>query len=211
MTCTSGQCQCAFDYYFDAATLTCVPRTKNNTACTTSNTCRVDLGLSCLSGFCQCDTSTKFWHATQETCITFMTYAGTGCTADSNCISSKSLVCTITVSSNQCDCPTTSTSGMCDCKRVVNSEFYWNGFTCLAAKSYGSACTSTYECKSLTDYVTCRSSVCSLLPKGETCTLDAQCDHYFYLTCSTTSGKCDCMTGYYWDGAFCREYKNQNT
>jgi len=203
MTCTNGQCQCTFDMYFDAATLACVARTKNNTACTTSNTCRVDLGLTCQSGFCQCDATTKFWHATQDSCIAFMTYTNTGCTIDSHCIATKSLICNLSPSGNPCNCPSTSTSGMCDCKRVINSEFYWNGFTCVAAKSYGSSCTNTYECKSLTNYLSCQSGVCTLLQKDMTCTLDAQCDFNFFLVCSTTTGKCACATGYYWDVTLC--------
>lgn len=57
MICSSGRCQCSntATHYFNLATLLCTAKTLNNTNCATTLTCRSDLGLSCVSNYCQCD------------------------------------------------------------------------------------------------------------------------------------------------------------
>lgn len=109
MTClqTSNQCQCASTEYFSTDALQCKSRTLNNTACTSSNTCRVDLGLSCQNYLCQCDATSKFWLASASQCVNYLSYGENGCTANSHCISSQNLMC----SSNQCVC---------------SDEYYWD-------------------------------------------------------------------------------------
>ena len=123
MSCNGDKCQCASTEYFAESSLSCVPRTLNNSACASNNTCRVDLGLSCQSAFCQCDLTAKFWHESQGNCIDFMTYDGKGCSVDANCIASQSLICNLDATANKCDCMQTSVNNMCDCKRMIGGYY----------------------------------------------------------------------------------------
>lgn len=166
-------------------TLTCIDRTSIYTACISSNTCRVDLGLSCQGSQCLCDANRQFWNAVQGRCVDFMTYGGIGCSVDGDCISGKALFCNLDPVGNKCDCPMSSVSGMCDCKRVSGEEYFWNGAGCVLAGVYGSSCNSSVNrtCQMFAEPLFCRSGLCSLLISGEICTSDAQCDHYRNLTC----------------------------
>lgn len=211
MTCPSSdkRCQCSMQKYYVRANLSCVDRTLNNTACTSDNTCRVDLGLSCQANLCQCDSTKQFWHSTQGKliknknkklklnkillkgkCIDYMTYGAIGCTTDSHCQTSKGLICNLNPLNNKCDCPLSSVTGMCDCKRVVGEEFYWDGSQCIRAASYGISCNSSMNrtCQVLYEPLFCRSGFCSLLFNGEECSANIQCDFYKNFTC--ISGTC---------------------
>lgn len=117
MNCTSNQCKCITNKYFVYSSLTCVDKTKNNTQCTSNNTCRADLGLSCQSGLCQCDSTLQFWNAVQDKCVAFMSNGGIGCTIDSHCQIAKGLICNLTLNS---------TCGTCSCPW----DYFWNATSC---------------------------------------------------------------------------------
>ena len=123
MNCTNGICNCKSTEYFDSTQLICRQKTLNNSACTLSWTCRQDLGLTCQSGLCQCNSLSEFWHATQKKCISLLSYSGTGCTSNSHCKPGKELICNSNPTANNFGCPTTSTSGMCDCTRIYGDEY----------------------------------------------------------------------------------------
>ena len=53
---SSGVCSCQPYYYYASSTLGCVSKTSYLVACTSSSSCRSDLGLYCISGVCQCQT-----------------------------------------------------------------------------------------------------------------------------------------------------------
>ena len=147
MNCTAGTCQCGAYQYFNEPTLNCKAQTTNNTACTANNTCRVDKGLTCQNGTCQCDLRYQFWYRSLNNCIDIMTYNGQGCEINTNCRSSENLICSLTASSNQCNCNQTSVNQMCDCKRVFGDEYFWNGSFCKQAYSYSHECHRTYQCQ----------------------------------------------------------------
>jgi hypothetical protein len=71
LICSSGTCLCpnTITQYYDSTQLKCLNKTLNNTFCTQNVTCRSDLGLSCLSSSCQCDSHTSFWSAIELTCV----------------------------------------------------------------------------------------------------------------------------------------------
>lgn len=197
MSCTGAKCQCASTEYFVESSLSCLNRTLNNTACSSNNTCRVDLGLSCQSGLCQCDLSAKFWHVAQGKCMDYMTYGDTDCEADNNCIASKNLICNLDATANKCNCNKTSVNNMCDCKRVIDDEYYWDGAKCMPANSYNGTCSNDKMCKTLTDNLKCTSGKCALLLEGKPCTSSAECDFYKFLYCNAS--QCSCPYDYYWD------------
>ena len=188
MPCTSGQCQCAFDSYFELSSFSCVARTLNNTACLTNNTCRVDLGLSCQNNYCQCDLTAKFWLGSLGQCSPFLTLNQTGCTIDANCISSQKLSCI---------------AGKCDCLAVFGNETYWDSLAsvCQPCQSYGATCSANNTCCALTEYLFCSGGLCSLRQLGEICSLNAQCDANQTLVCS--SGTCQCAITHYASGSIC--------
>jgi hypothetical protein len=116
--------------------------------CFGNNECREDLGLFCGSGTCACPTATQFWNTTKEVCQNYYVYGEVGCFANSHCIPGKSLICNLNPPSNQCNCPSTSTNAMCDCGRISGSEYFWDGTSCVPAKTEFSSCTYSYECLS---------------------------------------------------------------
>jgi hypothetical protein len=145
--------------------LNCVPRTLNNTSCSTSYSCRVDLGLSCQNFLCQCSSASQFWLASASKCVNLLSYSVFGCTADSHCNSTQNLICNLNPVSNKCDCPTSSVSGMCDCKRISGSEYFWDSSSskCVPAVTYSSSCApgNDYKCRTLTELTYCRSNKCN--------------------------------------------------
>lgn len=71
MACLSGTCACAntTTHYFNQSSLTCSSKTLRRTTCTTSISCRQDLGLICNSSHCVCDPSTPFWSSVRFRCV----------------------------------------------------------------------------------------------------------------------------------------------
>lgn len=190
-------CQCGTNQYFDSSLLKCFNKQLESGSCTTNINCRTDLGLSCSSSLCKCDSSIKFWSASQLTCLNLITYGNNGCNSDSQCEPNKNLFCNLNAAANKCDCPTSSVNGMCDCIRTSGNENYWNGISCVPSLAYGSSCSNNYTCRSLTDLTFCRSGVCSLLINGDSCTSSPQCDGSKLLSC--VLNKCSCGSNYYWD------------
>ena len=151
------------------------PRTLNNTAFATNNTCRVDLGLSCQSGLCQCNLVSELWYSFQGKCHKYLNYGEQVCLQDQDCVPSKGLFCNTKSVANQCNCPTVSKDGMCDCRKVVGNEFFWNGIQCVAACFYGSSCANDYTCRGLINYLFC---------------INSKCDCYDVTYWSSSSDKC---------------------
>ena len=193
MTCNNSQCQCWPTKYFASNSLTCVDRTLNNTSCASDNTCRVDLGLSCQNSFCQCDSTNRFWHGTDQKCVPFLTYAGLGCTVDANCISSQKLSCIV---------------GKCDCVSVQSNETFWDVSVsvCKPSRGYEESCLANSSCRALSEYLFCSGGLCSLLQLNQVCTYDIQCDSRKSLVC--IAGICLCPTTHYLSGSTCSQIYN---
>ena len=123
MTCVASQCQCSSTQYFDAATSTCVTKKLNNEACNPlQNNCRADLGLTCQSGVCLCDSTAQFWHTVNTSCINYLDFSQHGCTTDSHCISGKGLSC----QSAFCQCASThyTSASICGTSFLITSFFF---------------------------------------------------------------------------------------
>lgn len=149
MNCVSGFCLCldTNTHYFNSTYLMCESKTLNNTECASNNTCRSDLGLSCESNLCQCDSLSHYWDST--VCTLYQTY-GQACSSSILCDPHKNLVCS-------------STNLNCSC----NSTMYYNSSTlsCNHKKSLGEPCVNDYECNEL-DRLFCSvvSQECVLCP-----------------------------------------------
>lgn len=225
MTCSANYlCECGTYQYFDPVYTVCRAQTLNNTNCTATSQCRVDLGLSCRNLTCACDPTTQFWSIYLNKCINYLNYTQSGCITNSNCLST--LVCNLNPSQNPCNCPTISSNGTCDCTRLNGNESFWNGTKCVSAFAYNSTqCTSTYQCRTLTENTQCISnqckcysvylnesyfngtrcvpslvygSACPSLPDScQTLTQGTQCINGF-CSCNRTSG-----SEKYWNGSFC--------
>ena len=51
---------------------------------------------------------------------------------------------------------------MCDCQRTIGNEYYWDSATrtCVLAKNYSNSCNFNYECKTLTNSLSCINGIC---------------------------------------------------
>ncbi len=99
LLCVNNTCQCAMVDYYASNLKKCVPKTLNNTACTTDHTCRTDLGLSCQNSTCQCNSTYKFWKNTASSCINYLSF-GDVCIATKECNATSLLYC----SGGKCMC-----------------------------------------------------------------------------------------------------------
>jgi len=116
-------------------------KTLNNTYCTSSSTCRADLGLTCQANLCQCDATSKFWLTSSTQCVNLMSYSESGCTTDSHCISSQNLVCTL----SKCFC---------------SADYYWDSSIkkCVLRSGYFGSCSSNSD--TCFKNLTCTDSKC---------------------------------------------------
>ena len=149
----NGTCQCALFQYFNTNQYYCVNQLLINQSCILTTDCRTDLGLSCQTGVCQCNTS-SFWNG--SSCVVFYTYNNQTCSSSSQCMSP--LVCNLAGSS--CNCPAAVPINKCDCPRSIGNEYYWNGATCVLAGTYNQPCNivGNYTCQYLTQNTFCNSA-----------------------------------------------------
>lgn len=147
------KCSCPTLQYYNFTIKQCTSQLSNSISCSQTDACRTDLGLSCQSGVCQCNSTIQFWNGTK--CINYYTYNGGSCTNSSQCNNAvTSLICR--TSGTTCNCPTSIGNGLCDCPtRVANNEMYWNLTYCVTAGVHGSSCTSDYHCQQLTLTLEC--------------------------------------------------------
>ena len=190
--------------YYDTAQKSCVNKLINGKVCLDTSNCRSDLGLSCQSKICLCDTSKQFWNRTA--CMNFFTYNSETCTDTSECLSP--MVCKL--SGTSCSCPATVSNSKCDCSlRAVRKEYYNSGKTCIMASVYGQSCSQNYTCQYLTEKTycngTCRckskeyfntaKNICeTLVSINGSCTQLNACD----TTLNCISGVCLCPPGGRW-------------
>ena len=153
------------------------------------------MGLTCQNNTCKCN-ATQFWY--KSTCLNYFRYNTGICTADNQC--EKGLICQLNGTS--CSCPIAVPIGNCDCPtRVVESEYYYNGSSCVEAASYNKACTGgNYTCKTLKENTLCdlNNGICNCGP----------CGYWNYTTCFYST----CPTGwtYYRGSCFWSSNKTQN-
>lgn len=193
-------CRCPKYHFYEPTTSACTNQYLENSACTSTNQCRTDLGLTCQANKCKCDSSSYTWSSNSIKCL--LTYAKSTCLADSDCNQMESLICN---QNDNCDCPLQSVYGMCDCKKILGDENYWNGTKCVPAKTHDSSCSANYECKIITESTVCINSKCSCsdyslfywnglacLPKklfAETCSGSNQCLESQLTTCDGSNCK----------------------
>ena len=126
------------------------------------------------------------------------------CACSGECNDAVGLTCPTSIGT--CNCPVTSSPIFCDCQRIFNSEYYWNGSSCTAAKSIDQTCTNSstnYMCQTLTQGTSCSNTsgsykcecpylkyynnitnICTnQLSFNATCSYDSQCQTTFGLTC----------------------------
>jgi hypothetical protein len=67
----AGYCICQKFYYYDTILLICRQQKLNGISCSSTSQCRTDLGLSCISGSCQCTSSKMYWSSSLANCSNF--------------------------------------------------------------------------------------------------------------------------------------------
>jgi hypothetical protein len=158
LKCSGGsqsKCKCSNLQYYKISSSKCFHQLFENASCPQGDECRNDLGLSCQSSKCLCNSLTQFWNS--SVCVNKYTYNADVCTDSTQCKSN--LICRN--SGTSCKCPDT-VSNKCDCPTpVIGSEYYWNGTDCTIASSYGGSCSGNYACKSLQEKTICSSSTCN--------------------------------------------------
>jgi hypothetical protein len=220
--CLNGECSCDSFYYFEKHNFTCIAQVSVNESCLEDIQCKFDLGLSCQSNKCICDAYEQVWFNDTTGCVYYFNYSSVGCTRDSDCQPEKSLICNLNPSSNQCNCPLTSINAMCDCERVNGNELFWNGTSCVPAKTEFSTCSYSHEClnpmicNSTSNTCLCpftqyyNSTTYSCDPKffnSDNCSSNRTCREDLGLYCN--SGICTCQTAtQFWHSIslFCRNY-----
>jgi hypothetical protein len=196
--------ECPSLQYYNKYQLSCVDKLLNVKACISTTNCRSDLGLSCQSGKCLCETTTKFWNS--SICVDYYTHNNQTCSSSSQCLSP--MICNFGVSS--CICPKVVANATCDCPaRAAASEYYSTGSTCVSALSYGSSCSDYYTCQYLTQNTYC-SGTCKCqalqyfntnikycsnqLTNNQACSLSSDCRVDLGLNC--IFGLCSCNTNF---------------
>ena len=153
MTCTANNiCQCGPFQYHNFPTLTCLPQESYLGSCSVDFNCRVDKYLQCVSGACQCISAYPVWSDGFDTCIVPRIY-NQYCYVNSDCNAGLNLACQD--GTYNCTCPLNLAFNYCDCKRALNNEYYWNGSSCILAGKYGDSCVADYQCKMLTESLSC--------------------------------------------------------
>ena len=123
----SFKCACTSSQYYDYSTNKCETLIANTAACTQVDACRSDLGLSCLTSLCQCNSTYQFWNGTR--CVNYLSYNEGTCTSSSQCNAKSLLTCVLSAAST-CNCPNVVPVGKCDCKTAdSNNSYYWNSTT----------------------------------------------------------------------------------
>ena len=102
MTCSSGLCRCSSFQYYDYTALNCVNQKSINQTCNIDYNCRVDQGLQCVSGICQCVSAIPTWFSSTSKCTKLGNYSDT-CTTTSECDTSLGLICNS--GGSACNCP----------------------------------------------------------------------------------------------------------
>jgi hypothetical protein len=219
-------CKCSTLQYYRISSKKCENKLSINGSCAQADACRSDLGLSCQTSSCNCDTKTQFWNGTR--CITYYTYNSGACSNDNAC--EGNLICRS--SGTSCNCPTSVNIGNCDCPRIIGNEYYWNGTNCVIARDYSQTCfnsSTNYMCKTLTESTLCIGSstfTCKCSPlfyyrtsskKCESqlsidglCTQIDACRSDLGLSCQAGTCKCDSTTQF-WNGTRCIDYYTYNT
>ncbi|CAF0756059.1 unnamed protein product [Brachionus calyciflorus] len=120
----------------------CVPALTYQDTCTHTYMCKtLAENLQCISGKCDCDSSSFSWSSNESKCK--LTYNKGTCNSDSDCNSNENLICN-------------SGNNKCTCIKIVGDEKYWNNTYCVPAISYGSVtCTNDIMCKTLTEHTYC--------------------------------------------------------
>jgi hypothetical protein len=158
------KCKCPSLQYYLFTTSKCESQLSYNIYCPQADACRSDLGLSCQSNLCDCDTTIQFWNGTK--CVNLYTYNTGTCSNDNQC--RGNLICR--TNGTSCNCPSTVTTGSCDCQtRAVGNEYYWNGIDCVIAGAYNQTCyNGNYTCQTLTELTQCDTSTdkCTCGPYG---------------------------------------------
>ena len=167
MDCTNSICTCGQYKYHNDTLLTCENQTDINTTCHVDKNCRLDLGLACSSGsLCKCATSNPIWSNSSGRCIKPYNYSES-CNDTSECDQSLNLFCNN--ASTTCNCPTALGANKCDCVKHNNSEWYWNGTSCVLAGAYGQTCEAgkNYSCQTIKEATMCDSSaICTCGSNG---------------------------------------------
>ncbi len=199
--CVGGICQCINgSYYYDVTTGQCVALKSYGTACTEQQQCKT--GLYCVSNVCQC-LSTQYYNVTSTTCTT-------GAALGSACNSATGLYCDTGIGlycssiTSTCVCPTNYYSNGTDC--VQRSNLY-AACTTAASCPTNAVCTANKcQCTAATYYYNSTLNSClTYLTYGQTCVANVfvtdECSSTLNLACSsTTSGVCQCASGYYYNG-----------
>ncbi|CAF1503612.1 unnamed protein product [Adineta ricciae] len=140
----SGSSRCGCDpltSYWDPSAGICKSKVLGWDPCNSSVPCDTTRGLTCVSGYCECD-AYSFWdNVTTKYCQTLKTYAVT-CQYDFQCNQTVNLSCPST--STGCNCYATSYAGMCDCQ-LGN---FWDGLRCTPVHIFNGTCPGQYACSS---------------------------------------------------------------
>jgi hypothetical protein len=151
--CNNSVCTCSSLKHFNSKQNSCIDQSLINQSCSLSTDCRVDLGLICVSGICQCDSTFQFWFG--SSCTNYLLYNDGTCTSDNQCFGN--LICSLSGSS--CNCPITIGNARCDCPTpVIGSEYYWNSnqSQCVIAGLFNEFCDyGNYTCQTLTQGTQC--------------------------------------------------------
>ena len=174
----SFKCVCSSSQYYNHFTKKCETLIANISTCTQVDACRSDLGLSCLTSLCQCNSTYQFWNGTS--CANYLSYNEGTCTSSSQCNATSLLTCVLTAAST-CNCPDVVPVGKCDCKPAdSDNSYFWNSSTstCVSAAPYNKPCsTGNYTCLTLAE-----NTYCNLL---------------------TNTCMCDASIPSIWDGSMC--------
>ena len=211
-----SRCICDKSKYFNYLNIKCENISSINGTCSQNDACNTTLGLSCITELCQCDIKIQFWNTITKSCVNYLSYNDGTCTADDQCLVNLNCISNRTT----CNCPTNVTFGKCDCpSRFNGSEYYWDGFNCTLALSYGQACSNEstrYMCQTFTQGTVCSgppfkckcpttqyfknvANKCeNFLSINETCQQLDACNHYLGLNCNS-GDICQCNSTQFWD------------
>ena len=210
----SIKCQCKYLQYFQTSLKFCINQLLIYQQCILSSDCRGDLGLSCQSGLCLCNSAIQFWNGL--TCTNKYLYNNQSCTYSYQCANSYSC----NYNGTSCNCPL-NVVGKCDCPtRAIGSEYYYNGTLCISALTYNQTCIANYTCKYLTQNTFCNGTcICppttyfnttfqnctNQLTYNQSCSYNQQCRDDLGLICITSQCKCN-STIQFWTGTSCVNY-----
>ena len=136
----------------------CMPRKAYSVGCSSTLECQSQ--YICQSGSCKCNSTVQFWSVSAQQCLPYRNYSQT-CTSNSDCVPNSNHICN--TASTFCQCPQSLSSGFCDCIKNSTIETYYNGQTCVPAKTYNSTCSNGYECKNKIEGTNCSAGLCACI------------------------------------------------